>query len=208
MHIPEGILSPPVLGAGAALTAAGTWLGLRKVDLERVPQVAILSSAFFVASLIHVKIGGSSAHLVLCGLVGLILGWAAFPALLVALFLQSVLFGFGGFTTLGVNTFNAAAPAVLTYLLFNRLVRTAGHRTAVCAGFVAGAFPILLVGFLVALSLIGTEESFSKTAYVIAAAHVPVMIIEGLVTASVVAFLRRVRPEVLEAPLIEEGQYA
>ena len=38
-----------------------------------------------------------------------ILGWAAFPAFLVALFLQAVLFQFGGLTTLG-------GPAIEAYL--------------------------------------------------------------------------------------------
>jgi cobalt/nickel transport system permease protein len=38
-----------------------------------------------VASLIHVPIGPSNAHLILNGLVGLLLGWGAFPAILVAL---------------------------------------------------------------------------------------------------------------------------
>ena len=70
MHISEGVLSAPVLATGAALTAAGCGIGLKKLDYDRVPQVAILTSAFFVASLIHVPIGPSSVHLVLNGLMG------------------------------------------------------------------------------------------------------------------------------------------
>ena len=46
----------------------------------------------------------SSAHLILNGLLGVVLGWAAFPVIFVALLLQAVLFQFGGFTVLGVNT--------------------------------------------------------------------------------------------------------
>ena len=112
MHISEGALSPAMLGAGAALTVVGTAIGLRRLDYDRIMTVAILSSAFFVGSLIHVPIGLSSAHLILNGLLGAILGWAAFPAILTALLLQAVLFQFGGITVLGVNTFNVAGPAV------------------------------------------------------------------------------------------------
>lgn len=87
MHIAEGVLSPAVLAGGAVLALAGTALGLRKLEYDRLVAVGILSAAFFVASLIHVPVGLSSAHLVLNGLVGVLLGWAAFPSILVALLL-------------------------------------------------------------------------------------------------------------------------
>jgi cobalt/nickel transport system permease protein len=117
MHISEGVLSGPVLISGGALAAAGTAIGLKKLDYDRIAQAGILSAAFFVASLIHVPIGPSNAHLILNGLVGLLLGWAAFPAILVALVLQAMLFQFGGITGLGVNTIIMALPAVLCYIV-------------------------------------------------------------------------------------------
>jgi cobalt/nickel transport system permease protein len=124
VHISEGVLSPAILGLGAALAVCGTAIGLRRLDYDRLMTVAILAAAFFVGSLIHIPIGPSSAHLILNGLLGVILGWAAFPAILVALMLQSVLFQYGGFTVLGVNTFNMAFPAVLCFIL---LLRRAGR---------------------------------------------------------------------------------
>ena len=99
MHISEGVLSGPVLISGIAFAAAGTAIGLKKLDYERIPRAAILSASFFVASLIHVPVGPSSVHLILNGIVGLILGWGAFPVILVALTLQSMLFQFGGIPT-------------------------------------------------------------------------------------------------------------
>ncbi len=113
MHISEGVLSAPVLATGAVLSLAGVAIGLKKMDYEKLPEVGVLSSVFFVASLIHVPIGPAAAHLVLNGICGLILGWMAFPAILVGLVLQGILFQFGGLTTLGINTFNMAFPAVL-----------------------------------------------------------------------------------------------
>ena len=115
MHIAEGVLSPAVLATGYALTAAGTALGLKKLDYDRLMTVAILAATFFVGSLIHVPIGITSAHLILNGLLGVILGWAAFPAILAALALQALLFQFGGLVVLGVNTFwgSGLHPTVL-----------------------------------------------------------------------------------------------
>ena len=122
MHISEGVLSPAVLGAGAVLAAAGIVIGLRKLDYDRLMTVAILAAAFFVGSLIHVPIGPSSVHLILNGLLGMLLGWAAFPSIFVALMLQAILFQYGGITVLGVNTFNMAFPAVVCYYAFRHAV--------------------------------------------------------------------------------------
>ena len=77
MHLAEGVLSAPVLFAGTGLSILGIALGLKKLDSEQMPQVAVLTAAFFVAALVHIPIGPSSVHLVLHGLLGIILGWAA-----------------------------------------------------------------------------------------------------------------------------------
>lgn len=199
MHISEGVLSAPVLIGGGALSAGCVAYGLKKMEYKKIPQVAVLSSAFFVGSLIHIPAGPVSVHLVLNGINGLILGWAAFPSILVALTLQAVLFQFGGITTLGVNTFNMAFPAVLSYYMFNRLARSPNMNIAMAAGFGAGSFSVAAGGAFIALSLVATGEEFAAAAKIVLAAHLPVMIIEGLFTAACVAFLRKVRPEILEA---------
>jgi len=210
MHIPEGPLSVSavglgILGAGAALTAVGTALGLRRLDYQRLPRVALLSSAFFVASLIHVPLGGASVHLVLNGLVGLVLGWAAFPAIFIALVLQSLLFGFGGVTTLGVNTLVMALPAVACYAMFHRMARARGEMAAMAAGFGAGVLGIVLGTLLLAVTLAAAGKPFETLAELVILAHLPVAVIEGLVTAGAVVFLRKVRPELLDAPLLPAG---
>jgi len=197
MHISEGVLSAPVLVTGAALAVAGISVGLKKMDYEKIPQVAVLSSSFFVASLIHVPIGPSNVHLVLNGVNGLLLGWMCFPSILVALVLQAILFQFGGVTVLGVNTVNMALPGVICYYLFARLINHENRFVYLIAAFLCGFLSVFLSGILVALSLWFTEESFISAAKLIVLAHLPIMIIEGIITLFCVAFLKRVKPELL-----------
>ncbi len=198
MHISEGILSAPVLFAGATLAVAGTAVGLKKMDSEKIPEVAVLSSVFFVASLIHVPLGPTSVHLILNGLLGILLGWSAFPAILVALFLQAILFQFGGLTTLGVNTVNMALPAVFCYFVFRNAIMSEKNWATIGGAFCCGFLSVGLSGLLVALSLLFTGQSFLNVARLILLAHLPVMTIEGLITIFVVKFLKKVKPEMLE----------
>lgn len=196
MHISEGVLSPAILGAGAVLAALGITMGLRKLDYDRLMTVAILAAAFFVGSLVHVPIGPSSAHLILNGLLGALLGWASFPAIFVALMLQGVLFQYGGITVLGVNTFNMAFPAVLGFYIFRPLILSPG-RVRLVGAFCCGALAVAGAGFLTALSLAWTDEGFLRAAQLLFLAHIPIMIVEGMITALVISFLSKVRPEIL-----------
>lgn len=200
MHISEGVLSVPILAAGAVLAAGGTFIGLRKVESERLVTVAILSAAFFVGSLIRVPIGPSSAHLILNGLLGAILGWAAFPAILVGLLLQAVLFQYGGLTALGVNAFDMAAPAVICSLLCGPMLR-AGGRTRAIGAFLCGSLSVLLAALFTATALSLTDEGFIQAAMTLVVAHIPVMLLEGGFTVLVVGYLSKAMPEIFQASL-------
>ncbi len=198
MHISEGVLTAPVLGAGAILTVAGLAIGLKKMDYEKLPEVAVLSSVFFVASLIHVPIGPSAAHLILNGICGLLLGWLAFPAIFVGLTLQAILFEFGGLTTLGINTFNMALPAVILGYVCRRFIESPQTAVRAVAEFLTGAGAVLLSGLMVAISLmLALGESIDTAAKLIVMAHIPVMILEGIITIFIIEFIRKVRPEML-----------
>ena len=196
MHISEGVLSGPVLISGAALAAAGTAIGLKNLDYDRIARAGMLSAAFFVAALIHVPVGPANAHLILNGLVGLLLGWAAFPAILVALVLQAILFQFGGITALGVNTMIMALPAVLCYIVCSPFLHKKSA-LALPAAFACGFLSVLLSALVLGLALVFTEENFFEVSAIVIVAHIPVMIIEGIVTALCVAFLKKVQPTML-----------
>ena len=198
MHISDGILSTPVLLSGAALTISGTAIGLKKIDYDRIPQIAILSAAFFVGSLIHVPIGPASVHLILNGLMGIFLGWAAFPAILVGLLLQSILFQYGGITSLGVNCFNMAFPAVICFYLFQSGIKNKNNTIFIFSAFMSGFTAVLIGCVMVAISLVFTGEQFRIISRLIILSHLPVMLIEGLINLFCIKFLKSVKPEMLE----------
>lgn len=181
------------------LAAGGLAVGLKKMDYEKIPEVAVMTSAFFVASLVRVPVGPTSTHLLLNGLMGVMLGWMSFPAIFVALALQAVLFQFGGLTTLGINTFNMALPAVAAYYIARPLIYK-GRRSAAVAGFVAGTVGIGGAAALMALSLIASGDEFSAIAKTLLVVNLPAMAVEGVITAFVVTFLLKVKPEVLGDP--------
>ncbi len=200
MHIVDGALSDSVVIGGAVLAFAGVAYGLKRMDLDRIPQMGILSASFFIASLIHVPVGPSSLHLILNGLIGLALGWTAFPALFVALLLQAVFFGYGGLIVLGVNTFNIALPAVLVWMLFHKKIISTPPKQASIWGGIAGAASIVLTAIMVSLSLALTGEEFLVAAKLALASHIPIMLVEAFVTGAAVFLLARVKPDFFAQP--------
>lgn len=193
-HISDGVLSAPVLIGGAVIAAALLAVGVKRLDPERLPQVAVMSAAFFVASLVHVPLGPSSVHLILNGLVGVVLGWAAVPAIFVAVLLQALFFGYGGLTALGVNIAIIALPAILSYYLFAGGTRSA---SPLLWGAAAGGGAVLATCGFVAIALALSGSGLAAAAKLVILAHLPVITVEAVLTATIVGFLRRVRPEVL-----------
>jgi cobalt/nickel transport system permease protein len=218
MHIPDGILPVSVSVAGYATTGIATWYSLRKINQREnpqqgVPPAALLTSAFIVASWIHIPVPPTSVHLVLNGLMGVVLGYYAFPAILIGLFFQAILFQHGGLSTLGVNATMMGVPALLAYFLFRlraglwrgRPRNTAGYRTLMAVfGFLGGATGVGLAAAIALVLLVTTipahldAESERAAIYALTLAHVPLMIIEGVFTALVVLFLQKVKPDLVE----------
>lgn len=202
-HIPDGVLSTPVLIGGAVLAAGGLALGLRRLDEADIPRTAILAAVFFVASLVAVPIGPSSIHLLLAGLMAIVLGLAAVPAVFVGLLLQAVLFGFGGLTSLGVDLVDIAFPAVILAALARPLMaRARGWHRAVLAGAVA-ALAVGGTAGAVALALALSSADYLPSLRVVALTYLPLALVEALVTGFAVSFLARVKPEVLGLPVAE-----
>ena len=195
MHIVDGVLSAPVLIGGSLLAVGGLALGLRTMDADQIPRVALLTATFFVASLVHIPIGPSSVHLALTGLMGILMGWSVFPAVFVGLGLQAVFFGYGGLTVLGVNTLIMAAPAVLVGQVFRAAPQRLRNGHVGLWGFSAGMLAIAGSTLLLGLALVLSGREFISAAKLAFLGHSPLMLVEGVVTASAVVLLQRVMPE-------------
>ncbi|MDX2244084.1 MAG: cobalt transporter CbiM [Leptolyngbyaceae cyanobacterium bins.302] len=212
MHIPDGILPAPICIAGYGLTGFTTWFCLHKINrspepTQGVPKAALLTAAFFTASLVHIPIPPASVHFVLNGLLGAVLGYYAFPAILVGLFLQAVMFGHGGLSTLGVNAVIMGIPALIAYFVFQLRDRIPkAHNPKLVTGFFAflsGAIAVALAALLFYTLIVfnlpsdlnATAEQAALTT--LSLAHIPLIGLEGIFTAIVVVFLERVKPDLL-----------
>lgn len=198
-HIPDGVLSLPVLAVGTLAGAGGLWLGVRQLGDRDIPRTALLAAVFFIASSLAFPLGPTSVHLLLGGLMGLMLGWKAFPAIFVGLLLQALLFGFGGLTVLGVDLLNMALPGVLLAITIRPFIGAAHPaRSAALAGL-AAALSVLVTAGLVGLEIAVSEPAFAPAVGVMAVAYLPLSILEAAVTAFVTLYLLKVKPEMIGA---------
>jgi cobalt/nickel transport system permease protein len=209
MHIADGILSLPVVVGGFGATGVTAWYCLERIKRagdprEQIPRAALLTAAFFVASLIHIPLPPAGVHLVLNGLLGILLGWFAFPAILVGLFFQAVMFGHGGLTALGVNALILGLGVLSGSVVFcpswqpTKSPGRSGWRGAlVGAGATGGSLLLFIIVLLVGLPADYSQDAARVAITVLAAAHLPLIIIEGTVAGLLVAFLQKVKPSIL-----------
>lgn len=199
-HIPDGVLSVPVLAGGAVVTAASLAWSLKRLGEDDLPKVAVVTALFFVASLINVAVGPTTVHLLLSGLMGLVLGWSTVPAVFVGLILQAIIFGFGGITTLGVNTMNIALPGVLWALALGPLLRRARSPLQVAVlGSVTAALSVTTTALLVALTLGLSDPAYVATASLVILTYLPLIAGETLIVGFACGFLAKVSPHLLNA---------
>jgi cobalt/nickel transport system permease protein len=202
VHIADGVLPWPWLAGGAVGAGLLAWLGARRISEEEIPRVAVLTAAFFVASLIHLPLPPTRVHLLLNGLVGIVLGLRAALAIPVALLLQALLLAHGGVFSLGVNTCVMLLPALMAWILFRLIKKRTwmqGQRARWLTGFLIGALTVLVTAGLNALVLLlSGRGEFDTLAKVVFVAHLPLAGVEGLVMGATIAFLAKVKPEILQ----------
>ncbi|MEM7793434.1 MAG: cobalt transporter CbiM [Cyanobacteria bacterium P01_C01_bin.118] len=212
MHIPDGFVPPQLCIVGYGLTGLVTWHCLRQVkrDLNpaaQMPKASLLAAAFFVATSVQIPMPPMSLHLVLSGLLGAVLGYYAFLAILIGLFFQALFLGHGGLSTLGVNALIIGFPALVGYGVFQLrhwLPRslTPAVRYGI-SGFMAGAVGMILavtlfINLLIFTIPVGFDAATERAALLtLGIAHGPLVIVEGIFTALLVTFLQRTKPEML-----------
>lgn len=206
MHIPDGFLPPSVYITGYGITGAVTWYTLRKIRRSsippeaEIPKASLLTAAFFVASAISFPIPPITIHFVMNGLMGIILGYYSFLAILIGLFFQAVMFGHGGLASLGINALTMGIPALLAYHLFNWLKLI----PETIRGFLIGSLALALSATLFSIIMITfispdiDAEAERKAIYLALVAYGIQAFLEGVFTMISITFIQKVNPEILE----------
>ena len=196
VHLSDGVLTTPWLAGGfagaAVLLAAALW----RLKDDQVPRVGVLTAAFFIGSTIHFKLLFTSVHLILNGLVGVVLGRRAPLAVAVGLLLQYLMLAHGGLLTLGLNTCIIALPAVAAGQLFP-LLRRAGVGAFTSGVLLGSGASAAAVGLNFLVLLFGGKDDWRTLAELVLLAHLPVIVVEGLMLGVVVRYLEKVKPEML-----------
>lgn len=204
MHLPDGIVPVEMALTGYACSAGLVAVALHRIKARpdpqaEIPRVAMLTTVFFAASLVAVPVPPTSVHLMLAGLMGVMLGWFAVPAIMVGLFLQAVLFGHGGLTTLGLNGMIMCLPALLALGLWRQI----GGRWPDLAAFGAGAGAVVVaIAIFAAIVLTGLPAELDARAeraavQIFALAHLPLALAEGVIVLVLLRVLRLIEPRLL-----------
>ncbi len=201
MHIADGVLSTPVSAGTSALTAATLVYSVQGMSEEEIPKTSLMAGVFFAVSLISIPVGPSTIHPLFAGLLGVVLGRRAPLAIFVGLLLQAVLFQHGGLTTLGANTLMLAVPALLSYKLFYGMA----NRPVFLRGALVGGLAVVVTVVLLIALLFLTDPRFGEGTLsvinILAIGHLPLVVIEALVTGSALQLIQKAKPEML----INEG---
>lgn len=214
MHMADALLSPAVgctLWTASAGTIAYCSKRIREEGNDKiVPLMGVMAAFIFAAQMINFTIPatGSSGHLGGGLILTILLGpYAAFLAIASVLAVQSLFFADGGLLALGCNIFNLGAfPAFIAYpLIYKKIVGYQPTPGKIAAGSMVGAVIGLQLGaFAVVLETVASGISslpFSTFVTLMQPIHLGIGIVEGLVTAAVVSFVYRARPEILQSAL-------
>ncbi|MEM3163104.1 MAG: energy-coupling factor ABC transporter permease [Desulfurococcaceae archaeon] len=201
MHIPDGVLSINVI-----LSTYVALMGVTYVAFSRISKIwssslagktSSIAALTFAAQMINWPIpGGTSLHFVGGALSGIVLGpWAGFTAMLIVLLVQALIFHDGGLTALGANAINMAVVAVFSgYVLYKLL----GRRSTWIAGFTSGWLSVFLAGALCGVELWLSNPISITPLVVMALWHAALGVIEGAITASAIAYVKKKAPQIIE----------
>jgi cobalt/nickel transport system permease protein len=208
MHIPDGFLSNRVALSLDVVSAAGVIYAARRVRVEAsarvVPMMGVLGAFVFAAQMLNFPIlGGTSGHLVGGALLSILIGpMAGLLTMTTVIIAQALFLQDGGLIALGANIFNIGAITCFSgYAVFQLLSGSGGKggRPALAA-FFAGWTSMMLSAAGCALQLgISGAIPLRVGLPAMSGYHALIGIAEGGLTAGVLSFLGRVRPDLLEA---------
>ncbi len=210
MHMADALLSPTVgvsmWGATATIISYCSVKVKKNLDNTMIPMMGALGSFVFVAQMINFAIPGTGASGHFGGglLLAILLGpHASFLTVSSILTIQALFFADGGLLALGCNIFNIGFfPCFIGYpLIYNKILNSTLTKSrivwssiiAAVIGIQLGAFGIVLQTTLSRI----TELPFSIFLLFLQPIHLVIGIIEGFITAGVILYIWKARPELL-----------
>ena len=210
MHMADALVSPAVGGTMWAATAVTTAYCAKRVrkdaDDAKIPLMGVTGAFVFAAQMLNFTIPGTGASGHLGGglILAILLGpEAAFLVIASVLTVQAFFFADGGLLALGANIFNLGFfPAFVAFpFVYRKIAGARPGRGRLFVGAVAGALAGLCMGALgVVLQTTASgisELPFATFLAVMLPIHVAIGLVEGVVTAGVVSFVREAQPEIL-----------
>lgn len=204
LHVPDGFLTVglAVFCWVLALIAVGLAVrnGRSAFDERLIPLAGIMAAFIFAGQMINFPVaGGTSGHLLGATLAAILLGpWMAILVMTAVIALQALLFQDGGLVVMGANILiMGVIPALVGYGLYKPMANRSRGIKLLTAGvaawlsvMAAALFTSLLLGFS------GTS-SFRIVVPAMLGIHVFIGLGEALITAAALAFMLKVRPDLL-----------
>ena len=207
MHIPDGFLTNRIAVTLDVISCANILYAARRVKLDFsgrvVPVMGVLAAFVFAAQMLNFPIlGGTSGHLIGGSLLAILLGpMAGFLAMATVVLAQALFLQDGGLIALGANLFNICAiPCFSGYAVFKLLRRSEkGGRSLYIAGFMAGWSSLILSSAFCAIELsLSAVIPLRIGLTTMVGYHAIVGFFEGMLTAGVLGFLFKVRPDLMK----------
>lgn len=210
MHMSDALITPAVGGVmwgATAVTAAYCAKKVREdLDESKIPLMGVAGAFIFASQMLNFTIPGtgSSGHLGGGLILTILLGpYAAFLVMASVLTVQALFFADGGLLALGANIFNLGFfPAFVAFpLVYKKIVGDNPSMGRIVTGGILGALVGLQLGALgvvLETTLSGVSElPFATFLAMMMPIHLAIGLVEGLVTAAVVAFVYKAQPEIL-----------
>ncbi|MFC7535117.1 energy-coupling factor ABC transporter permease [Actinoplanes sp. GCM10030250] len=211
MHIANGIINGPVSMLFLVIAVAGlavcVWRAKADLDDRLAPMAGLVAAFIFAVQMLNFQVlPGVSGHLLGGTLAVILVGpWVGALCVATVLIVQCLLFADGGVTAIGLNITNmaligTAAAYLLVALLLRVLPKNA--RGLGATAFIASVIGVVLAsqGFVLQYALGGTTDlSLAGVAGTLAGVHVLIGIGEGLIAATTVVTVARVRPDLVYA---------
>ncbi|MCL1909168.1 MAG: energy-coupling factor ABC transporter permease [Holophagaceae bacterium] len=213
MHMADALISPTVGAVMCAASAVANGLAIKEVrrdDLceKKIPIMAVMGAFVFAAQMINFAIPGTGSSGHIGGGILLVAMLGGYPALLsisAVLIIQCLFFADGGLLAIGCNIFNlGVVPCLIVYpLIFRPIIAKSMTSGRIAIATVVASVVGLQIGALcvVAETLLSgiANIPFSTFALLMQPIHLAIGIMEGVITAAVLCFVHKMRPEILES---------